>query len=182
MVRSLLALAVTLSGLVSPAAGQCGLEDDLMEVAIPNFEDMLGTSIAVSGDLAVAGAPQYGSYHWDSGFAQVYRFDGEDWALRQTLVPVGPFYEFGSAVTTDGTWIAVGSPFAFGSNPPTVHLYEYDGASWSSSQILSGINATSFGSTLALDGNWLAVGAPSFGQSSDISLYENVAGTWTLST
>ena len=48
--------------------------------------------------------------------------DGEDWALRQTLVPVGPFYEFGSAVTTDGTWIAVGSPWRCRSRAPTTCL------------------------------------------------------------
>src|SRR5262245_30652003 len=45
--------------------------------------DLLGNSVAVSGDSILAGAP----YHADSGAVYVFRFDGASWSEVQTLVP-----------------------------------------------------------------------------------------------
>ena len=71
--------------------------------------DRLGSAVALSGDLAIAGAPAQGGGY---GAAYVYGRDADTWSLATRLAAFdgGPQDRFGSAVGMRGTEIWVGAP------------------------------------------------------------------------
>ena len=91
----------------------------------PDADDRFGTSVAISGDLIVVGAPEEDSNAIgvggnplnnaasQSGAAFVYRRTGGTWQFDAYLKPsntvVGAVGKFGQAVAIDGTTIAVGA-------------------------------------------------------------------------
>lgn len=68
----------------------------------------LGTSVDVSQDVVVAGAPERAQ----TGRAYVYRLEGGTWIQEAELDPPGLFggEEFGLSVAVDGNLLAVGAP------------------------------------------------------------------------
>ena len=95
----------------------------------------LGYSVALNGDVLVAGAPfvDLDSGRIDGGQVHVYRrVDGvwiEEAILPQPDAPFGEQY-FGTAVAVSGDWIAVGEG-AEDSAPGRTFLYEYTDGAWS---------------------------------------------------
>jgi len=97
----------------------------------PDADDRFGTSVAISGDLIVVGAPEEDSNATgvsgnplnnaasQSGAAFVYRRSGGVWLFEAYLKPSntvnGSVRKFGKAVAIDGTTIAVGAPEEDGS-------------------------------------------------------------------
>ncbi len=91
----------------------------------PDADDRFGTSVAISGDLIVVGAPEEDSNAIgvggnplnnaaaQSGAAFVYRRTGGTWQFDAYLKPsntvVGAVGKFGQAVAIDGTTIAIGA-------------------------------------------------------------------------
>ncbi|MGB2985284.1 MAG: hypothetical protein WBE26_05320, partial [Phycisphaerae bacterium] len=67
--------------------------------------DYFGSSVSISGDVAVVGS-EYG------GSAYVYRFDGIDWVEGAKLLGSESAY-FGFAVSVSGNVVVVGAPLAY---------------------------------------------------------------------
>jgi hypothetical protein len=130
-----------------------------------------GETVAVSGNLLVAGGPNYG-YLLDkprSGAAQVWERSGGAWTERALLVPpdavdwlgIGYSLDVESATST----VVLGAPRDSDVLPDagSVYIYRKSGAIWSLLQELRGGNpreSDSFGHRVALSGSTLAVATP----------------------
>ena len=127
----------------------------------------LGESVAVDGDLIVAGAPGFDNSGTDSGSAIVFRFVSGAWFLEQRLLPDDPAAgdAFGSAVAVDGDLVAVGAPRdnqGF-SDTGAIYLFRFDGLEWVQEAKLVASDATAngqLGTSLSLQAPMLLSGAP----------------------
>ena len=75
------------------------------------FGGEFGTSVAISGDWIVVGAPLDDQRAHDAGAAYVYRRDGVHWIQHDKLMGLRlEDAKFGYSVAIDGDWIVIGSP------------------------------------------------------------------------
>jgi hypothetical protein len=128
----------------------------------------VGFSVAIDGDLAVAGNASPAGWFINSGASQVgsayvYTYNGTIWtspgSLDTTGLATGSY--FGSAVAVENGVIAVG---AFGNGVLTgrVRLFQQQGENWVTQQTLShpsGESNNAFGRSLGLSNGRLLVGA-----------------------
>jgi hypothetical protein len=122
-----------------------------------------GDAVAVSGDVAVVGAPGDGS-------AYVFRHAGGVWAEEQQLVPsdVAIGAVFGDAVALGGDVAVVGAR----GHPGSAHVFLHAGGVWAEEAKLVASDAASaidFGVAVALSGDVAVVGAPGDGHAGDDS-------------
>ncbi len=117
--------------------------------------ESFGISLAVSGDVAVVGAP-------GSLSARVFVRSGGVWSEQQVLTGTGAV-NFGVTVAMSGDTIAVGG-IGFGDpvpGPGAVHVFVRSGTTWVLQQRLQPVGITSqFGIQVALAGDTLVVGDP----------------------
>ena len=139
-----LAMAAAL-GLGPEAAGQAGLcQLDKLLAADGVANDIFGTSVSVSGDVAVVGAILDDDNGTSSGSAYIYRFNGTTWVQEQKLLAddgaAGD--RFGISVSVSG---APGSEVAVvgahfdddnGSESGSAYIYRFNGAMWVQEQKL----------------------------------------------
>jgi uncharacterized repeat protein (TIGR01451 family) len=122
--------------------------------------DRFGSSVSVSGDTVVVGAPNDGKA---MGAAYVFVRVGTTWALQQKLVAPdgGPNEGFGQAVALDGNTVVVGTPFQtfqFGA----AYVFVRSGSFWSFQQKLGAFDAAGgdqFGVAVSLAADTAVVGA-----------------------
>src|SRR5262245_60524196 len=74
--------------------------------------DRFGVQVAISGSVAVGGAPDHDHYGTDAGAAYVFRFNGSQWVQEQELAgsDIFNFARFGTTVAISGNFIVVGAP------------------------------------------------------------------------
>jgi hypothetical protein len=147
---------------------------------MPN--DWFGQSVALDGDVAVIGAPQY--LDVGNGAAYVFTRSGASWSQAQKLVADdgAPRDQFGISVAADAGAVLVG---AYGINFYTGAAYVYTraGDTWTQAQKLTAGDAAQnadFGVAVALDGASALIGA--YGASSYAGaayVFANAGGTWT---
>lgn len=151
-------------------------------------DDQIGTSVALSGSVAVAGAPGRGL----SGAAFVLRFDGGTW-FSQTEVSdasAGSASEFGAAAACSPNLVAIGapnSPEGVGAGAGRVRIFERPAQVWVAGQLLRAPfpdPGDRYGSALAMSGEFLAVAAPGDDDrainSGAVYLYRLVSGQYQL--
>jgi hypothetical protein len=136
----------------------------------PSVGRSFGTSVAISGDVAVAGAPYDSQIASANGAIYVFGRNGTTWTQRAKLLSSTPRanQQHGISVAFDGQRIVGG---ASSENTPVL-IFEKQGGTWTETSRVSwpGItNSIGFGSKVALSSNTLAVGAP---------LYTGTAGLW----
>jgi len=134
----------------------------------PSSFAAFGTSVAVSGDVAIVGAPDKAVNGLNfAGAAYVFRRAAGVWTQEAELnAPVPELHDdFGTSVAIQGNLALVGAPdfpvSAF-TGPGTVYLFRFDGVSWNLDTILNAADAAAdavFGRSVALDGNRILVGA-----------------------
>jgi uncharacterized repeat protein (TIGR01451 family) len=118
-----------------------------------------GTSVAVSGDTAVVGAPGESAAH-------VFVRSGAMWSEQQKLVgDADSFGSFGSSVSIDGDTAVVGAPqySATVGGAGAAYVFVRSGATWSLQQILVSPNPTSLanlGTSVVVSGDTVLAGAP----------------------
>ena len=125
--------------------------------------DRFGAALALSGGVALVGAPAHG----ESGVVYVFVRDTRTGQWRQQSILTGGVSAeslFGTTVAFDGMVALVGTP-GTGEIPGSVHAYVRDEGSgtWTEGQVLSpsaGSGGDRFGASLALSGNELLIGAP----------------------
>ena len=125
--------------------------------------DKFGSSIAISGDRLVVGAPDHMT---STGAAYVFR-TGSPWAQEAKLTDSAGVTgdSFGSSVAVRDGQIVIGSPGTDGSGADSgsAHLFWYDGSTWVNVFELTatdGAAGDSSGSSVAIDGGTSVVGAP----------------------
>lgn len=119
-----------------------------------------GTSVAVSGNIAVVGAPGVAGF---SGLAYVY--DLANGALKTTLHAndAAGNDQFGASVAIRGGLIAVGASSKSGGKG-AVYLFQLsDGVQVGKIQAADGVAGDAFGLAVVMEGNILGVGAPGVG-------------------
>ncbi len=128
--------------------------------------DQFGTSVAISGDTAVVGAPGHGGGA-ASGSAYVFVRDTTSWSQQAELtVDDGSGNDqFGSAVAISGDTAVVGANLeTVGSNPEqgAAYVFVRSGTTWSQQAKLTdedGASSDQFGYSVAIYGDTAVVGA-----------------------
>ena len=143
-------------------------------------EDFFGTSVAVSGDTLVVGAPQESSsgrgvdadqqdeHAQRSGAAYVFVRDGEGWT-QQAYLKAGNAEEedrFGESVAISGDTIVVGAPYQGGpyalAESGAAYVFVRREGRWTEQAYLKASNGDpgdAFGESVAISGDTIVVGA-----------------------
>ena len=127
--------------------------------------DILGCSVAVSGDTALVGAPN----HAVGGTAYVFVYSGGVWTQQAELIAsdgaAGDY--FGSSVSISGDSALVGaSGHAVGGNAyqGAAYVFVRSGSTWTQRAELTAADGAAWdnlGSSVAISGDTALVGAPS---------------------
>jgi hypothetical protein len=128
--------------------------------------DLLGSSVGISPDTLVAGAPRDDDGGIDSGSAYVFTSTGTTWGLQSKLLAsdAAGGAGFGSSVGVDGLTLAVGAPTAgaAGSQSGSAYAFHRTGATWPElTKLAADDNASGdqFGNSIAISGTIIAIGA-----------------------
>ena len=143
--------------------------------------DKFGSSLALSGDRLVVGAPgDDGHSGANSGAAYVFKLTDtdENWVLEREIADTSTGFtvlesgdRFGHSLALDGRWLAIGGPGADGSSrndTGAVYIFKKTRSTWDYKHKISD-ESTGFkslwagdelGSALSLEGSTLAIGAP----------------------
>jgi hypothetical protein len=130
--------------------------------------DAFGSSVAVTGDMAVVGANRDDCTAGDHcGAAYVFRFNGVDWIEEQKLTAsdAGARDYFGNVSVSGDTAVvgAQGADCAAGDWCGAAYVFRFNGTSWIENQKLTAPNTTGrelFGFSVSAKGNTAVVGAP----------------------
>ena len=125
--------------------------------------DRFGTSVALSGDRVLIGAPEDDTQGADVG--QAHLFDATTGALLQTFddPTVTSFDQFGTSVALSGDRVLIGAPGddTQGGNVGQAHLFDATtGALLQTFDDPTVTSADLFGGSVALSGDRVLIGAP----------------------
>jgi hypothetical protein len=132
---------------------------------------LMGSSIALSGNTLVAGAPSdendLGSLAFEAGSAHVFSFDGASWSHAK-LVASNPFprRRFGQAVAINGDVVVVGADGEIDAfdvfTARGAYVFTRTAGAWAEAQQLTPPGAANtlhfFGSSVSMSGNRLVIG------------------------
>jgi uncharacterized repeat protein (TIGR01451 family) len=124
-----------------------------------------GSSVSISGDTALVGAPLHDNPSLDAGAAYVFVRSGTTWTEQQRLAPADVGYQdtYGASVSVSGDSALLGAPGIFG-RPGKAYVFVRSGTTWSEQQKLLGSEHSTpgdhFGSGVSISGDTVVVGAP----------------------
>jgi hypothetical protein len=130
---------------------------------------LFGTSVALTGDRVLVGAPRNDTYGIESaGLAHAYHKNPSgDWIHVGAMYPTDPdlLERFGTSIAASGDHALVGATRDNGAtrDSGTVLSFTYDGTLWLQGDKLSPIGLgpdDDFGASLSMTSDWAAVGAP----------------------
>jgi hypothetical protein len=137
--------------------------------------DLFGRAVAVSGDVAVVGAPYDDASLPNAGAAYIFRYNGSSWrqeaklSFRDTTLSTGAY--FGWAVAVEQNVAIIGAPFEdeiqYFNSPPSpgcAYIYRWDGSGWREQKKLAASDGAAhnrFGAAVSLSGRLAMIGAPS---------------------
>ena len=133
------------------------------------FGDAFGTSVAMSGTVAVVGAPdEFPQGVFDAGAAYVFEFNGASWVETAKLwaSDASSTAHFGLACAVSGNRLLIGAKDEShaGMSSGAAYLFERSVTGWVEVAKLVASDAApgdAFGRSVALDGNVALIGAPS---------------------
>lgn len=132
-----------------------------------NTGDEFGSSVSLSGDVALIGAHWSGSYGINSGSAHVFRHVGGAWVEEQELIITdGASRDYiGTSVSVEGDVALVGAPGADhgGASSGAAHVFRFNGSTWVEEQKLTASDAIAgaeLGLSVSVSGDVAIVGAP----------------------
>lgn len=131
-------------------------------------DDFFGTSVAISGDLAVIGA--YGEdigSNADQGAAYVFVRNGTIWTLQAKLIVFDGVEgdNFGTSVAISGDFVvvgAIGDNVNINVNQGSAYVFVRNGTTWSQQKQLianDGAANDNFGKSVAISGDTIIVGS-----------------------
>lgn len=129
-------------------------------------DDYFGTSVSISGNRALVGAPGDNEFGFDSGSAYIYEWLEGQWQLMAKLQSddLHPRQEFGHSVSLSGDRALVGAPQDSQDETFSGAAYIFDliDGDWTQSQKLKASHPrfrANFGDSVSLDGNRALIGA-----------------------
>ena len=139
---------------------------EVQEQLIPQPDGNVGWSVAISGDIAVIGAPNANAGADKSGSAYVFARSGKKWQQRAKLGGDNPEAadNFGESVSVDRNTIIVGVPKDddAAKDAGSAYVFFRDGATWKKQAKLIPkdlVGSDAFGETVFVHGNTAIVGA-----------------------
>jgi hypothetical protein len=146
------------------------LDDSMVKVLADDglYDDQFGTSVAISGNIAVVGAPGDDDLGSGSGSAYVYeKTTDHHWRLQARLLASDGSAgdSFGSSLSISGNVIAVGAKLDDdkGSSAGSVYIFAQSSTNtWTQQTKLlasDGVGGDEFGVSVSVSGNVIAVGA-----------------------
>ena len=169
-------IAVGASGVayvfVEPASGWADMtETAKLTAADGTANDSFGSSVAITGDSVVVGAP-FATVSGNAGQGAAYVFTEPDsgWAdmnqtAKLTAADGAANDHFGTSVAIDGNTVVVGANWANG-HAGVAYMFTKPGSSWTGvaqTAKLTGSDVNGgawFGTSVSISGNTVAVGAP----------------------
>ncbi|MDC0739870.1 FG-GAP repeat protein [Polyangium mundeleinium] len=155
--------------------------------------DGFGYAVAVSGDIAIIGAPNEDDPAENAGAAYIFVREGDAWKEQQKLVSPNPEFigSFGTSVAISGNLVLVGASredgLGFDSGAAYVFVRDGSGTMWGlQKKLLPADGAPShFGSAVALSANAAVVGAPRDNAGMPVSVgaayvFDRAEGAWPL--
>jgi FG-GAP repeat len=153
------------AGLLSPVA------EAKFAVSEGSFADVLGSSVAISGDTAVVGAKNDDltvDFPLNEGTAYVFVRSGMGWTQQAKLSAsdAGASEDFGSTVAISGDTLVVGARLKDGVaafDVGAAYVFVRSGTTWSQQAKLTASDGTTsdlFGSAVSVSGDTVVVGAP----------------------
>ena len=120
-----------------------------------------GSSVAVSGNLAVLGAGWEDTEQAnEAGAVYVYEYNGSQWIEKQRITNPSGSYDaiFGQSVATNGTYIIITEP-----NAKSAHIYSKSGSTWILEKTFTVTNVSSekFGISCDVYENTVVIGSGS---------------------
>lgn len=147
-------------------AGLDNIEDFEILASDGGASDEFGTAVAISGDIALVGAPNDDENGSNAGAAYIFRFNGTTWIQEAKLLASDgeASDEFGTSVALDGTVALIGAPNDDdnNSNAGAVYVFTFDGSQWDQeSKLLAsdGSSSDGFGISVSISGSFAVVGA-----------------------
>lgn len=166
-------------------------EEALLLAPTPAGGDQFGTSVAVSGDIALVGAPGDDITLSNQGAVYVFARTGTTWSHQTTLIPsdADNGHMFGSAIVYDGTTALI-SARQSGAVEGWVYVFTRSGSTWTEQTKLIAPNATTgdrFGFRLDMDANNAIIGAfssdgPAGDQAGSAYIYQRVGTNFVFDT
>lgn len=126
--------------------------------------DSFGTSVSVSGDTVVVGAPADDDAGNSSGSAYVFVRSGTTWTQQQklTALDAGTNHSFGGSVSVDGNTAVIGAA-GVNAGHGAAYVFVRSGTQWTEKRKLTvpGAQDFGFGGSVSLAGNTVVIGAAS---------------------
>jgi len=153
--------------------------------------DQFGTSVAISGDHAIVGAPNKGA---NTGAAYIFDYDGSSWTQEQKIVASnsGSGDYFAYSVSISGDYAIVG---AYGEDKHwtwlggeaidagSAYIFHYDESTWAEQQQIVASDREEdayFGYSVSISGDHTIVGAPNEdGNTGAAYIFDYDGSTWT---
>ena len=139
------------------------VEDFKLTASDAASSDQFGTSVSLSGDAALVGAP---GDDGNSGAAYVLRFDGTNWTEEAKLIASDRAFgdQFGGAVSISGDVALIGASFDAdaGTNAGSTYVFRFDGTTWVEEAKLIAAPVTfgdRFGVSVSVSGDVALIGA-----------------------
>ncbi|MCP4121756.1 MAG: hypothetical protein GY751_08375, partial [Bacteroidetes bacterium] len=145
--------------------------------------DNFGNNVHVDGNSAIVAA-------YDANACYIFRYDGSNWVEEQIITTTGlsSADNFGIGLGIQGNWAVVGNngDDDIASNAGAVHIFYYDGSSWSEVQKLFASDAAAadlFGTSAAISAGKILVGArdAGTGTSGAAYIFEYSGSSWVQS-
>jgi hypothetical protein len=162
--------------------------------ATGDTNDFFGTSVSISGNYAIVGAPYDNvGANGSQGSVSIYQYLAGSWVLMQKITDAtGAASDFfGFSVSISGNYAIVGAygdDVGANANQGSASIYQWNGSSWALMQkITDATGATNdfFGNSVSISGNYTIVGAlgDNVGANTDqgsASIYQWNGSNWVL--
>jgi len=173
-------LALGLSAPAAHAADEWSQVGENLDGDDPNNGDFgYEVDISADGSVLATSVP-------DSDKVFIYRWNGSDWNLSETITGGQADAGFGLslALSADGTTLVVGSPLWIDNGRPEgrVQIFDYDGTSWSQTLDSESGVAGRYGDSvdISADGSTVVAGNPNYpGLGGKMVVFSKTGSTWT---
>ena len=129
-------------------------------------KDYLGSSVSISGDLAIVGSMGNDEKGTDAGSAYIFKRDGTSWVQQPILTAsdATAYAEFGTSVSISGNYAIVGArqESTKGHYSGSAYIFKWNGTSWVEQQKLTASDGDAedrFGHYVSISGDLAIVGA-----------------------
>ena len=138
-----------------------------------------GSTVAISGNLALVGAPGDSEHGRNSGAAYVFERVGSTWMEKEKIVPsdAAPSRFFASALDLDGNRAVISAANMFLGAFDSVYAFERTGGKFGNETKLTQPGAGFFGAAVSVSGDRALVGAPGGSGSPGAALLFDLSAT-----